>query len=333
MLSPLADFQTKTTGSIDLPKLQALQQEKENELTEPRYARYQNSLAIAKTLAAALPGKLADYSVKNHVVSIGKSEDLTSVQHQILKEALQGMIPWRKGPFELFGQRIDAEWRSDLKWERLRKVIGPLQGKVVLDIGCNNGYYLYLMAKQKPKFLLGIDPTIPYYFQFQFMNQFCPPANTLFTLHGLEHLDAFRKTFDVIFCLGIVYHHTDPLGMLEKIFQCLRPGGLLIVESMGIPGDAPLLLLPKSRYLGMPGHWFIPTAAALENLLTRSGFQYVQTFLTTELESSEQRKTEWAPFATLIDGLDEKNPKLTKEGYPSPLRFYVKARRARKGRF
>ncbi len=32
-----------------------------------------------------------------------------------LKAALQGLIPWRKGPFHLFGVHVDSEWRSDWK--------------------------------------------------------------------------------------------------------------------------------------------------------------------------------------------------------------------------
>ena len=30
-----------------------------------------------------------------------------------LRAGLQGLHPWRKGPFELFGVQIDTEWRSD----------------------------------------------------------------------------------------------------------------------------------------------------------------------------------------------------------------------------
>ena len=38
---------------------------------------------------------------------------------EFLRECLIKLHPWRKGPLELGGVRIDTEWRSDLKWDRL----------------------------------------------------------------------------------------------------------------------------------------------------------------------------------------------------------------------
>ncbi|MCK5843119.1 MAG: DUF1698 domain-containing protein, partial [Victivallales bacterium] len=58
-----------------------------------------------------------------------------------LERVLKKLHPWRKGPFNLFGVEIDAEWRSNLKWNRLSDGISPLKGKLVLDLGCGNGYY------------------------------------------------------------------------------------------------------------------------------------------------------------------------------------------------
>ena len=43
-----------------------------------------------------------------------------------LRDSLQLLHPWRKGPFELFGVHIDTEWRSDWKWDRLQPHIDPL---------------------------------------------------------------------------------------------------------------------------------------------------------------------------------------------------------------
>ena len=53
--------------------------------------------------------------------------------HAALMAALQALIPWRKGPFELFGIAVDTEWRSDWKWERVAPHLTPLQDRVVLD--------------------------------------------------------------------------------------------------------------------------------------------------------------------------------------------------------
>ena len=42
---------------------------------------------------------------------------------------------------------------------------------------------------------------------------------------------------------------------------------------------------------------------------------------------SEQRATTWMPFASLQEGLHEKDPKLTKEGYPAPRRVVITAKK------
>ena len=51
------------------------------------------------------------------------------------KELLLQLNPWRKGPFCIHGINIDAEWRSDLKWDRLKNEITPLIDRRVRILG------------------------------------------------------------------------------------------------------------------------------------------------------------------------------------------------------
>ena len=50
------------------------------------------------------------------VVKVSGSDPVNDNQ---LRNSLKELMPWRKGPFHLLGIDIDAEWRSDLKWQRL----------------------------------------------------------------------------------------------------------------------------------------------------------------------------------------------------------------------
>ena len=59
----------------------------------------------------------------------------TAPDQEELKELLMRLHPWRKGPLELAGIQIDAEWRSDWKWQRIASHL-DLNQKTVLDIGC-----------------------------------------------------------------------------------------------------------------------------------------------------------------------------------------------------
>ena len=44
-----------------------------------------------------------------------------------LENLLKSFCPWRKGPFNIYDIKIDSEWRSDWKWNRLINKITPLK--------------------------------------------------------------------------------------------------------------------------------------------------------------------------------------------------------------
>ena len=60
--------------------------------------------------------------------------DCTPVEREQLQTALQGLIPWRKGPFRLFDVHVDTEWRSDGKWDRVSPQL-DLNNTRILDVG------------------------------------------------------------------------------------------------------------------------------------------------------------------------------------------------------
>jgi tRNA (mo5U34)-methyltransferase len=74
-------------------------------------------------------------------VQIGGADELDPVEQHRFNSQLKTLHPWRKGPYNLFGIHIDTEWRSDWKWNRLKKHITPLTHRLVLDVGCGNGYH------------------------------------------------------------------------------------------------------------------------------------------------------------------------------------------------
>ena len=111
-------------------------------------------------------------SLEGDTVAIGRPGDISPNERATIEKAAQALIPWRKGPFNLFGIEIDGEWRSCLKWNRMKDKLPPLEGKTILDIGCNNGYFMFKMMAQRPQFVLGIDPTLHFKNQFKFLQTF-----------------------------------------------------------------------------------------------------------------------------------------------------------------
>jgi tRNA (mo5U34)-methyltransferase len=85
--------------------------------------------------------------------------------HNTLRKHLMELHPWRKGPLRLAGLKIETEWRSDWKWDRIAPHI-DLRAQRVLDIGSGNGYFGLRMLGAGAEFVVGIDPTILFVMQW-----------------------------------------------------------------------------------------------------------------------------------------------------------------------
>ncbi len=296
-----------------------------------RAARGTATSPAIETLRAALaqlPSVDTEHRVfDSDVVELGRPDELSELERVALHDTLRAFMPWKKGPFRIFGNDIDAEWRSDLKWGRIEPRMSSITGKRVADIGCHNGYFMFRMAAHQPELVIGFEPVLKHALAFEMLQRYAAAPGLQFELLGVEHVDLFPNFFDTVFCLGILYHHRDPFGLLAKLHQSLAPGGELIVDCQGVAGDDPVAFVPPGRYARARGIWFLPTVACLENWLRRSRFVDVETFFAEPLSVNEQRRTEWAPIDSLAEFLDPEDASRTIEGYPAPWRIYVKARR------
>lgn len=245
-------------------------------------------------------------------------------KEKIHKSAL-GLRPWRKGPFELFDTFIDTEWQSFIKYNLLRPHFN-LKDKIVGDIGCNNGYYLFKMLAEKPKKMVGFDPSALCKMQFDFINHYIK-SDIKFELLGVEHLPFYEHKFDVLFCLGVLYHRSDPVNTLKELYSSLNKNGELILDTFMVDGDEPYSLSPAKTYSKIPNIYFVPTIKALQNWCERAKFSSFEVLEIKKTDIKEQRKTDWILGESLGDFLDPKNPDLTIEGYPAPKRVYVKVKK------
>jgi len=298
--------------------LDVLRQERRKWLTWKNIKPYQEAI-----------GALPEYP--NVAVSLGDIVDIQiaglSEEEAIqIKESALLMKPWRKGPFRINDLFIDSEWQSQIKYNLLEPHFN-LQDKIVGDIGCNNGYYLFRMLSQKPKKLIGFDPSAIYYSQFMFLDHFIK-SDIVYELLGVEHVEYYEHKFDTLFCLGVLYHRSDPVAMLKSLFKGLNKGGELILDTFMIDGEGEMCLTPRDRYSKIPNIYFVPTVSALKNWCLRAGFESVEVLEIMKTDLNEQRKTEWIDTQSLEDFLDPNDPEKTVEGYPAPKRVYIKAVKA-----
>jgi len=314
------DYLVPYKEHADIESLQALL----NERNQKQFEKNNAAMLQAISNQPEIKAEFTDFS--QDVISIGQRKEINEAQFTLIEGQLKTFSPWRKGPFNIFGIDIDAEWKSHLKWNRLAPHLDNLENKIICDLGCNNGYYMFKAAEQKPELVLGMDPTRKFKLAFHYLNGFAREPNLYAELLGFEDLRYFHNLFDTLFCMGILYHHENPMEILCGCHQAMKKGGQIIVETMGIASGEPLCLFPKGRYANMPNVWFIPSQSAVENMLHRAGFKNIQCIYNEVLSPDEQRKTAWANVESLADFLDQKNPRLTIEGYEAPSRIYFTAR-------
>ena len=281
-----------------------------------------------RSLLAGLPELRASSVSLGSTVSIGKSGDLDPAALASLELQLREFIPWRKGPFSVFGIDIESEWQSDMKWSRLHKAIAPLQGRKVLDVGSGNGYYSFRMLEAGADLVIGIDPHIAYVAQFWAIKHFLPMLPVFVLPMMLEEMPSRLEYFDTAFSMGVIYHRRSPIEHLLQLKNSLRSGGELVIETIYVDGPEGYCLTPAKKYARMSNVWFLPSIGTLLQWLARCGFKDVQVIDKTTTTFGEQRKTDWMPFDSLRDALDPDDLHITIEGLPAPKRVVVTARRS-----
>ena len=272
-----------------------------------------------------LPDLHADEIDLKSAVKSDRTSSLSEGEKQRIIHHLKQLMPWRKGPYHLFGIHIDCEWRSDFKWDRVLPHLAPLQGRTILDVGCGSGYHMWRMVGEGAKMVVGIDPTELFLCQFEAVRKLLNNDRraNLIPL-GIEQMQPLAA-FDTVFSMGVLYHRKSPLDHLSQLKNQLVKGGELVLETLVVDGDVNTVLVPADRYAKMKNVYFIPSVAALINWLEKVGFTNVRCVdvATTTLE--EQRKTDWLENESLIDFLDPNDHSKTIEGYQAPKRAVILA--------
>ncbi|MER2043567.1 MAG: tRNA 5-methoxyuridine(34)/uridine 5-oxyacetic acid(34) synthase CmoB [Pantoea agglomerans] len=252
-------------------------------------------------------------------------DDISDRHRQGIEKLLRNLMPWRKGPYFLYGTHINTEWRSDWKWERVLPHISPLAGRTVLDVGCGSGYHMWRMIGAGAHLVVGIDPMQLFLVQFEAVRKLLNDDRRAHMLPlGIEQLPVLQA-FDTVFSMGVLYHRRSPLDHLLQLKNQLVSGGELVLETLVIEGDVNQVLVPGERYAQMRNVFFIPSAEALKSWLEKSGFVDVRIVDFALTTTEEQRRTDWMTSESLAEFLDPDDPSKTVEGYPAPLRAVLVA--------
>ncbi|MDH5505842.1 MAG: DUF1698 domain-containing protein [Anaerolineae bacterium] len=184
------------------------------------------------------------------------------------------------GDFSLPGEMGTRHlWLLSRCLDAFQSLPSDLSGARVLDVGCWTGGVSLLAAKMGAE-VVAIDEVKKYVDCLNFLAESFGLANLTARHMSLYDLadPAYYDTFDHVLFFGVLYHLSDPIVALRHLFNVLKPNGRLHLETMALDHDQPLC-----RYEG-PGvtrgqsgwNWFVPSPAALQQMLLDVGFRELQ---------------------------------------------------------
>jgi SAM-dependent methyltransferase len=152
-------------------------------------------------------------------------------------------------------------------FDPLVELVHGLDGKRVLDLGCNSGFWSLCAAEAGCDFVLGIDGSSEHIPQANFVFEASgyPPDRYRFLAANIFDVDfSGWGAFDVVLCLGLFYHVSKQMDLMEKIASvskdlvvidtalCRAPGSYLQIrrDVVGRPldsADYDLVMKPTRR--------------------------------------------------------------------------------------
>lgn len=163
-------------------------------------------------------------------------------------------------------ERHGRELTFRRRLQQLERVIGPAEGRTLLDVGAYIGVFVEVAAAAGWR-AEGIEPSS--WAAGAAQRRGLPVrAGTLATA-GLA--DA---SFDVITLWDVIEHLADPAAELERARRLLRPGGWLVVHTMDIGAPVARLMGRRWPWL-MDMHLYYFDRRTLRDLLARHGFETI----------------------------------------------------------
>ena len=149
-------------------------------------------------------------------------------EHDRLRERVASFPRWHY-EFDLGGVRTPIFNRTHVNRHAQRREYffapliqlcgGSLAGKRVLDLGCNAGFWSLAAVEAGAELVVGVDGRQMHVDQ----------ANLVFEAKGVDRAryqflrgDVFttevdQGPFDVVLCLGLLYHVSNPFGLMDRI--------------------------------------------------------------------------------------------------------------------
>jgi tRNA (mo5U34)-methyltransferase len=213
--------------------------------------------------------------------------------------AIAGLAPWfhnlhlpdgrQTAPDHPLGDYPRFKWR-----DLAGAFAADLSGLTALDIGCNAGFYSFELARRGAS-VVAIDSDEHYLQQARWAAPWLDPAGRVsFRQLGIYELSRLSERFDVVLCLGVLYHLRHPQLALDLLAERVR--GRLFLQTLtidtgpaeAVPADLPWLerermatpgwpraAFVERSFAGDPTNWWVFDDACVRGMLRAAGFEVV----------------------------------------------------------
>lgn len=227
-------------------------------------------------------------------------------------EFLPQLGTFLQGPFPLPQHRVTrSAWDCRGKDGAYRACgLSPetMAGKRTLDVGCNAGYDTFLANGMGAAESVGVDPH-PFYYHALFLNAVYDRADVSFRNVGWQDLPSGNLgTFDLVTCLGLIYHVKNPMALLDALATVMKRGARLVLETHVLSERSNDARFVEGAFWGDDSYWWIFGDECLMAMLRASGFADVSMTLKADCLSRNPR-----------------DPLVTVEGHPAGARAWFTA--------
>jgi SAM-dependent methyltransferase len=157
---------------------------------------------------------------------------------------------------------------------------GSLRGRRVLDLGCNAGFWSLQAIEAGADFVLGVDGRQMHVEQANlvFEAKGVDPSRYRFEQANIFTHD-FAEQFDVVLCLGLMYHISKPVELFEAIAGV--GAEVVVIDTSVSFAPSSFFQVRRDRDMDDPRNAvdyeivLVPTRGAIIELAAQFGFQTV----------------------------------------------------------